>query len=264
MKNITLVVLCLALTIPAFSQISIENSYSYTETPAIPATNIVNDPVNVDPTSAEVDYILKAYIGQPSEVDHAKLEEGLALIESAIASTPDRLDWRFLKIHALGVAQRWVDFSSEVTGLVDLSYEKQHQWKWNGPNQLLDDNPKHFLVNTISDYVFMLYNAEDAALFSDIRKIADKVLDHEPDNYDFITYKADVCEKLEDWDGALATWLKAKQFNPEDSYVWSSLAKCYLQKGEKAEAFMAYKKVINYGNDKEKARAKKQLQELIK
>ena len=180
-------------------------------------------------------------------------------LENLIKEFPKRLDYRYEKIHKIFEKSDWSAFTPEVLDLIDLSYSTNHKWEWDKNENVVGENPEAFLLNTIKDYVFMLYYTEEISLHDDIRKISNKVLDQRPNEFDFVTYFPMTYEITGEYKKALPYLERAEKLSDQNGMIMSHIAKCHFELGNFGEAMKYYKRTTEWGDAGEKEDAISQI-----
>jgi len=183
-------------------------------------------------------------------------------LDNLIKEFPKRLDYRYEKMHKIYEQQDWTSFTREVLDLIDYSYATNHKWEWDKNENAVIENPEAFLLNTIKDYVFMLYFTEDVELHDDIRKISNKVLKQRPNEYDFVTYFPMTYEITGDYKNALTYLKRAEKLSDQNGMITSHIAKCHYELGDYENALKYYKRTMEWGDVREREDAISKISEL--
>lgn len=83
-----------------------------------------------------------------------------------------------------------------------------------------------------------------AGQFTDAQGLADRMLKRDPNNVEAMVLKANALAGLKDIEGALATFEKAVELNPQRSGTYSEIGALRMTTGDRAEAEAAFKKAI--------------------
>ncbi|MBW7869086.1 MAG: tetratricopeptide repeat protein, partial [Brumimicrobium sp.] len=121
-----------------------------------------------------------------------------------------------------------------------------------------------FQDKTIQDYQFKLYNTENDDLLDNMKRIAEAVLKHYPDNIESLSNISIVFILQKQYDKAIEALLKAEKINPKDCIVLSNIAFAYKQKGDTKKAIKYYELTLKYGDEQSTYYAKQQIEELKK
>jgi len=162
---------------------------------------------------------------------------------------PQRLDYRYDYLNALSLDKDWNQFTNEVIKLIGQSYKTNHAWLWNQEYDAIGGDPEAFVLNTIQDYVFMLYITDDVAQYDNIRAICDIALEHVPGHIDFMTYPAMTYDAAGDYLAGMEYLQKAEQAHPSNGMVALLIAENYEKQGKINSATAYYQKAIRYGEE---------------
>lgn len=137
------------------------------------------------------------------------LNKGFEWINRGIEKFPNRLDMRFGKIYMLGEIENYESFTSEIIKTIDFSAKNNNNWTWSNSEPL--DNAKEFMLEAIQSYQVQLYNTENDDLLDNMKRIAEAVLKHYPDNVENLSNLSIVYMLKEQYDKALEPLLKAEK-----------------------------------------------------
>jgi len=181
-------------------------------------------------------------------------------IETGINKFPDRLDMRFGKTYALGLAEKWDDFTKEIIRAIDHS-STNNTWLWS--NNEVHEGGNDFMLSVIQDYQLQLYNTGVDSLLMDMREIANSTLSHYPEHVESLSNLALTYTVTKEYEKALEPLLKAEKIAPEDYVIIGNMAHVYLQMDDKKMAIEYYEKLIEHGEENAVQFAKEQI-ELLK
>jgi len=200
------------------------------------------------------------YLAGQMTYDKKELKNAFDRIETGIEKFPSRLDMRFGQIYALGQTENWNDFTERIIKAIDYSASNGNTWTWT-KNEKVEDG-KDFFLSAIHDYQVQLYNTGNDDLLLNMRKIAQKVLDHYPNHVESLSNLSITHILLEEYDEAISALIKAEKINPKDFIVLSNIAQAYLQKGDETKALEYFEKTALHGDEYAKDFAKKNIEEL--
>jgi len=200
------------------------------------------------------------YIGSEIHYEAQAFNKGIDKLNQGIKRYPDRLDMRFGKIYALGQNQDWSKFTDEILRTVQYSQQNHNQWTWTN-NEKMEDG-KDFLLSSLQDYQLTLYNTGNDTLLTNMRSIAQEILKHYPNHVESLSNISITYLLTGEYDKGIEHLLKAEKIAPTDAIVLGNIAQGYKLKGDKNRAITYYEKVIQYGDERSKAYAKQQIQEL--
>lgn len=202
------------------------------------------------------------FIGSTIYYDTDHLKNAFLKIDQGIALHPNRLDMRFGKIYALGVIEKWEDFTKEIITTINHSKTNNNKWLWTN-NQVKQDG-KNFMLSSIQSYQIQLYNTEDDRLLSNMQEIALAILEIYPTHIESMSNLSITYFLTKEYDKGIEILIKAEKLNPKDYIVLSNIAHGYNLKGNKIKAIEYYEKTILHGNDETKAFAKEKIEMLRK
>lgn len=199
-------------------------------------------------------------LGSSVKYREEPLKKGLSYIDKGIALYPDRLDMRFGKIYMLGETEDYTSFTSEIVRAIEYAQTIHYKWKWKAGEPLEDS--LEFFLGSIQGYVGKLYDTEDDALLPNMRQISETVLKYHPNHVESLSNIAITYVLTGDYDKGLTYLLRAEKVNPKDMIVLNNIAECYKRKGDKANAIIYLKKIIQNGDADEAESARQRLKEL--
>jgi tetratricopeptide (TPR) repeat protein len=204
------------------------------------------------------------FLGGQSTFDEKHFKQALDYINKGIEKFPNRLDMRFGKTFLLGQNQQYKDFTDEIVKAVEYSNVNKNQWLWMENKPV--ENPQKFMLGAVQDYVVQLF---DSGVETDdhtnyIKSISETVLKYYPNSVENLSNLSIYYLFKDDFNNALIHLLKAEKLVPQDTIVLNNIANCYAGKGDKENAVKYYNLVIKYGNDDQKADAKRKIIELKK
>ncbi|MCO5268762.1 MAG: tetratricopeptide repeat protein [Brumimicrobium sp.] len=211
-----------------------------------------NDSTNKEPI---------AFLYSDMYYDPDILKKGFDYIDIEIEKHPNRLDMRFGKIYMFGQIEDYEKFTNEIIKTIDYSVVNKNKWTWTDSEPLDDPN---IMLSAIQDYQFKLYNTENDDLLDNMKRIAEAVLKHYPDNIESLSNISIVFILQEQYDKAIEALLKAEEINPKDYIVLSNIAFAYKQKGDTKKAIKYYELTLKYGDEQSTYYAKQQIEELKK
>ena len=183
---------------------------------------------------------------QPSELINTS---ALKDLKNKTRAYPQRLDFKYEFLNGLSLNKDWNQFTNEVIKLIDQSYETNHAWLWDQAYDAIGEDAEGFILNTIQDYVFILYITDDVAQHDNIRAICDLVLEHTPGHVDFMTYPAMTYDAAGDYVAGMHYLQKAEQAHPANGMVALLMAENYEKQGKVNTAKAYYQKAIRYGEE---------------
>lgn len=183
---------------------------------------------------------------QITDYDGALVQKGIAVINRGIALHPNRLDMYFGKIYVLGLVKDWEAFTESVLAVTDRSAVNHNQWLWTNNAEWESgrsgkEKEADFL-ECLQDYQNTLYRANDNALLGNMRRIAEAVLRHYPDDVRSINNIAVSYVVERKYAEALPFLLRAEKYAPEDTVVLSNIAEIYRRLGNKKRGRRLYGK----------------------
>jgi tetratricopeptide (TPR) repeat protein len=214
----------------------------------------------LDPDTANkepVAYVYGSHTLAPTEIGKA-----LAWLDKGIARYPQRLDIRFGRTYMLGELEDYDRFTDEVVRALEHGHTTGYRWTWTG-NEPLED-AENYMLSTVQEYQYQLYNTGDDALLVHMERIADAVLKHHPDHVESLSTRASLYVMNEQYDDGLKLLLHAEELAPEDEIVVSNIAEASRRKGDTRQAIAYYERLKEIGSDEAKAFAEEKLKELGK
>ena len=202
------------------------------------------------------------YIGSETTTDKGNFDMCLKRIDEGISLYPNRLDMRFGKIYALGQVKDWDNFTKEIIESINYSKVNSNNWTWTN-NEKKEDG-KEFFLGSRQDYQLQLYNTEDDKLLTNMRDIANAVLEIYPTHIESLSNLSITYMISKNYDKAIEVLLRAENLNPKDGIVLMNLAHGYKMKGDKDKSIQYYMKAIEFVDAESKEYAKKQISELKK
>lgn len=117
---------------------------------------------------------------------------------------------------------------------------------------VLDYNEYYNLVGGQVNALFYYYR-EQAALAGRMNQLAlddiKKAVELEPENVDYLAEKASVCARFSFFDEAIDACKHAIELAPQYADCYRIMGVCYLQKGDKKEAFRLFEQAKKLGDD---------------
>jgi tetratricopeptide (TPR) repeat protein len=202
------------------------------------------------------------FLGSEIHYKQTELKKGFNIIDKGIGLYPNRLDMRFGKIYALGEVFDWKNFTSEIIKTVKYSSTNNNAWTWTN-NEKYDGGKDEFLLD-IQNYQLQLYNTGNDGLLTNMREIANEILKYYPNHIESLSNLSITYLLTGEYDKGIEPLLKAEKLNPKDYIVLANIAQGYKLKGDKKTAIEYYEKTIEFGDEKAKVFAKKQIEELKK
>lgn len=200
------------------------------------------------------------YLYSEKYFEPAIINKGIAYIDKGIEKFPARLDMRFGKVYAFGEMSDYEDFTKEIINTINYSNIIHNKWIWKDNKPL--DNPKDYMLGTIQNYQYQLYNTGSDSLLNNMALISKAILKYYPDHVESLSNLSVVYLIQERYNEALDLLLKAEKINPEDYIVLGNIAQTYKRKGDNSKAIKYYELVLKYGDDRAKRDAKEQIQEI--
>lgn len=197
------------------------------------------------------------FLGSEIFYDDSLLKRSMKAIDRGIGLYPDRLDMRFGKIYALGQAQLWNEFTSEIVSTIEYSGKNMNKWTWT--NDQPQPDGKEFMLGSIQDYQLQLYNTEDDGLLPNMRSIAEAVLKLYPDHIESLSNLSITYMLQNKYDKAIGYLLKAEKLAPSDQVIIANLAHAYNLKKDRKKAIAYYTKLKKVGDAPSQQFAEEQL-----
>jgi tetratricopeptide (TPR) repeat protein len=205
---------------------------------------------------------IAGFLGNTTHFDQKELDKGINKIDEGIKLYPNRLDMRFGKIYVLGEVSDWKNFTSEIQKTIEYSAKNENNWSWTN-NEKYDGGEKEFLLD-IQTYQLQLYNTGNDNLLKNMGEIANTVLKFYPNHIESLSNLSITYLLTGEYDKGIEPLLRAEKINPEDYIVLSNIAQGYKLKGDKKKAIEYYEKTVEFGDDKAREFAKKQIIDLKK
>lgn len=190
------------------------------------------------------------------------IDNAFEYINKGIEKYPNRLDMRFGKIHVLSLQMNWDEFTNEIIDAIEYSNKIEYNWIW--ANNQPKENSKTFFLNSIQKYIVKLYGTGNDSLLVNMRNISNKILEFDPNHIQSLSNISTTYLVTKQYDKAINILLNAEKINPNDYVIVSNIALGYKLKGDKQKAIEYYKKIIEYGDDKSKESAQKEIDLLKK
>jgi len=202
---------------------------------------------------AQIDYTQAAFQEQNYIYTKSKSNGSSAIksLRNKVRSYPNRLDYRFEYLNELSLQTQWNRFTSEVINLVEFSYKSEHVWSWTPGHDAIGTDAEGFLLNTLEDYVFMLYITGEPAQFDHLRSICEVVLEYNPKHVDFLTYPAMTYDAMGDHEASIGYLKKAEVLNPNNAMVSLLIAENYEKRGMVNAALAYYRKALRHGEEED-------------
>lgn len=206
---------------------------------------------------AQIDYAEVAFQDTNTNYQVSKINTPSAVksLKNKIRSYPNRLDYRYEYLNELSLQTEWNKFTNEVINLVEYSYKSNHNWAWSSGVDAIGEDAEGFLLNTIEDYVFMLYITGEPAQFDHLRSICEVVIEFKSDHVDFLTYPAMTYDALEDYEAGIAYLQKAEVLHPNNAMVSLLIAENYENRGMINAALAYYRNAVRHGKEDESKEA---------
>lgn len=201
-----------------------------------------------------------AFMFESKYYDPQLLNKAFEHIDAGIEKFPDRLDMRFGKIHALSLVEDWEGFTQEIIKAIDHWAGKPIAWTWTYDEPL--EEPEAYFLDNIQGYNSRIYNTGDDDLLKYMCAISEKILEYRPKSVESLTNISVANILTEDYNKALEYLLPSEEINPQDVIVLNNIAHCYRKLGEKKMAIQYYEKMIEVGDDEDKAFGKQQIDKL--
>lgn len=198
------------------------------------------------------------YLGAVVRYDPLIMSEAFKKIDQGIALHPDRLDMRFGKAYMLAEMEDWKGFTNELVVAIDRSAENGNAWLWTR-NEARDGGSRMFLAD-IQAYQRQLYETGVDSLLSNMRIIADKVLQHYPDHAESLSNLA-VAYLLEGQiPVAIEALAKAHQLAPDDGIILGNLARAHYLNGDREKAVGMYELMLGMDDPEMREFARQQIE----
>lgn len=213
--------------------------------------------LSVQDSNKTISYLYDASIFEPESYQKA-----LLYIDSGLHQFPKRLDMHFGKIHVLGEANDWNNFTKSILSVLTLSEQNNHSWIWTKNTPLPDHDSIGFFLGAIQDYQLMLYNTGNDSLLKYMREIGLETIEIFPNYVESYSNVGVTYMILGDNDIALNYFLKGESLRPKDEIIVSNIAQCYYRLNNKEKAIEYYQKAFNIGDHYTKEIATQMLTEL--
>lgn len=143
------------------------------------------------------------------------VDSALLVLDQGLNQHPMRLDMYMGYIYTLGQNQRWEEFTPRILTLLERAKRTQFKgWLWSN-NREVGNEAKMFIVESIADYQYMLYNTYSNERLLDIRKIAVSILNVYESHIDQLNFMALSYSELGDFTQAYKWIKKALLIAPE-------------------------------------------------
>lgn len=145
-------------------------------------------------------------------------QQAFDYINQGIAVYPQRLDLRFGKIYMCQMIADYGCMRDEILKVIDFAGNSGQSWKW------LKDEPKDtaFMLGVVQNYQKIMW---EAGKDSEIREIANKILDYYPDHVESLNMAAVSYLVQGDWKNAEPYLQNARKLAPDDEIVQKNLQK---------------------------------------
>ena len=120
----------------------------------------------------------KGYMQTQTSFAPQYIELAMEAIDQGIAHYPNRLDMRFGKTYAYGEIEDWGNFTTTIIETIKRSKQNDNQWTTTHSEAISDG--KNLMLSTIQDYQAKLYDAQNDSLLTNMRDIAQAVVDIYP------------------------------------------------------------------------------------
>lgn len=204
----------------------------------------------------------RAFLNSQLIYKQSLLDKALEAINTGIKKFPNRLDLRFGKIYALGMAKNYDEFTKEVIASIVYSEQIKNKWLWT-LNEKKPEAEKFFHQNVFA-YMTQLYNTMDDDLIPNIQQIALKHIQYYPKQLEVLSMLAVTYTLQEDYTNSVKHFLQALEINPKDHIVLSNIAQSYKRQGDKPNALKYYKLAIKHGDQQTRELAKQEMKSLKK
>lgn len=202
------------------------------------------------------------YLGSDIKYNPDILEKAFAWIDRGITLHPKRLDMRFGKIHALGEAELWERFNSNIVQTIHHAENIDYQWLWTN-NEPYQGNKQNFF-SSIQDYQLKLYNTGNDMLLKHMRTIAMVILEKKSDHVESLSNLSITYLLEKKYEKALEPLLTAEKIDPKDPIILFNIAHAYKLMGDKENSIAYYEKIIKLDDQKAAEYAKEQITALKK
>lgn len=191
------------------------------------------------------------------------LSQAFSYIDSGIASFPNRLDMRMLKIALLGDAGKYDAYTQAILALLgqhDAINDDGWLWKNNAPLV----NGTDFLLQYVDNFVVQMYNRQDESLHPYMDEISDRVLVSHPAHVPSLSNLAITALYRQEYGKGITFLEKALAVDGKNVAVLSNLAYAYERLGNIETAIQYYEEVIKYGDAQTQDYARKEIGKLKK
>lgn len=143
------------------------------------------------------------------------VDSALLVLDQGLNQHPMRLDMYMGYIYTLGQNRRWEEFTPRILTLLERAKRTQFKgWLWSN-NREVGNEAKMFIIESIADYQYMLYNTYSNERLLDIRKIAVSILNVYESHIDQLNFMALSYSELGDFTQAYKWIKKALLIAPE-------------------------------------------------
>jgi len=212
---------------------------------------------SLKPSSQDTSGKPDAFMYSETYYDPKTMDTAFQYLDKGIKLNPDRLDMRFGKIYMLENMQQYEIFTNEIVKAIDRSSLNNNIWLWTDNKPL--DQPKDFMLSSIQDYIFQIYDTEDDDLLPYMKQISEAILKYYPDHIASLSNISIVHMIFKEYDKALENLLKAEKLKADDTVVLSNIAYAYRMKEDMVNAIKYYELVVKYGDPDSKKYATEQI-----
>ena len=197
---------------------------------------------------------VKGYMHNRVNFSPIYMQKAMEAIDKGISQYPDRIDMRFGKTYAYGEIEDWNNYTNTIIETIKRSKQNNNQWTTTHNEPMTGG--RDYLLSVVQDYQGKLYDVENDSLLTNMRNIAQTVVDIYPEHAVSWANIALTYIIVNDLDNALPPSLKAESIDPTDIIILNNIAQIYLRKEENAKAIEYLNKIIKYGNDEDKRYAR--------
>ncbi len=157
------------------------------------------------------------------------VDSALEVLDTALSFFPKRLDMHMGYIYTLGQNEYWNKYTPRILSLLEKAKLSDYEgWLWSS-DRPIGKETKSFIIESILDYQYTLYNAYSDSLLLDLRKIALAILSVHPHNVDQLNLMALSYSEMKDYNQAYKWIRKAIEVAPTEVEVQQNFKNILLK-----------------------------------